>query len=72
VSDVDQAIADLEARGLEVVQTGRVGYNPGTRCAYVDARHLTGWFLEVLQLDSAAAEMFAGLRKSAPSAAVTV
>jgi catechol 2,3-dioxygenase-like lactoylglutathione lyase family enzyme len=72
VSDIDHAIADLNARGLEVVQTGRFGDNPGTRFAYVDARHLTGWFLEVLQLDSAAAEMFAGLRKSSPSAAGTV
>jgi methylmalonyl-CoA/ethylmalonyl-CoA epimerase len=71
VSDIDQAIADLGAFGLEVVQTGRFGDNPGTRFAYIDARRLTGWFLEVLQLDSAAAEMFAGLRKSSPSAAGT-
>jgi len=69
VGNIDRAIADLQELGFEVVQTGRFGENPGTRFAYIDTRHLTGWLLEVLQLDQAAQELLTSLRERALSAA---
>jgi methylmalonyl-CoA/ethylmalonyl-CoA epimerase len=61
VDDYDAAVADMNERGFDVVQTGR---NGETRFAYFDVDHPIGTLLEVVYLAAPIREAFARLKRN--------
>ena len=58
VPDHDKVIADFEANGFPVIQSGRIGTNPGTLFAYFDTEAAIGAIMESIVLDDETREMF--------------
>jgi methylmalonyl-CoA/ethylmalonyl-CoA epimerase len=61
VDDYAAAVADMNERGFDVVQTGR---NCETRFAYFDVDHPIGTLLEVVYLAAPIREAFARLKRN--------
>ena len=61
VDDYAAAVADMNERGFDVVQTGR---NGETRFAYFDVDHPIGTLLEVVYLAAPIREAFARLKRN--------
>jgi catechol 2,3-dioxygenase-like lactoylglutathione lyase family enzyme len=62
VEDYAAAVADMKARGFELVQSGR---NGETRFAYFDVDHPIGTLLEVVYLAAPIRAAFARLKRQA-------
>jgi catechol 2,3-dioxygenase-like lactoylglutathione lyase family enzyme len=65
VPDYDQAVADFTANGFPVIQSGRVGNNPGVRFAYFDTEAAIGVVTECMVLDEENRRLFEKI-KGAP------
>ena len=65
VPDYNQAIEDFTANGFAVIQSGRVGNNPGVRFAYFDTEAIIGVVIECMELDEENRRLFEKI-KGAP------
>ena len=65
VPDYNQAIEDFTANGFPVIQSGRVGNNPGVRFAYFDTEAVIGVVIECMVLDEENRRLFEKI-KGAP------
>jgi methylmalonyl-CoA/ethylmalonyl-CoA epimerase len=58
VSDHDKVIADFAANGFPVIQSGRIGNNPGVKFAYFDTEAAIGAVMESIVLDDETRRLF--------------
>jgi catechol 2,3-dioxygenase-like lactoylglutathione lyase family enzyme len=58
VPDYQKAVADFATNGFPVIQSGRIGNNPGVRFAYFDTEAAIGSIMEVFQLDDQTRKLF--------------
>lgn len=63
VPDYQHAVADFAARGFPVIQSGRIGDNPGVRFAYFDTEAAIGAIMEIFQLDEQTRQLFARIKR---------
>jgi catechol 2,3-dioxygenase-like lactoylglutathione lyase family enzyme len=65
VPGYDQVIADFAASGFPVIQSGRIGNNPGVQFAYFDTESVIGVVIECMVLDEETKKLFERI-KGAP------
>ena len=58
VPDHDKVIADFTANGFPVIQSGRIGDNPGVKFAYFDTEAAIGAIMESIVLDDETRRLF--------------
>ena len=58
VPDHDKVIADFTANGFPVIQSGRIGNNPGVKFAYFDTEAAIGAIMESIVLDDETRRLF--------------
>ena len=58
VPDHDKIIADFAANGFPVIQSGRIGNNPGVKFAYFDTEAVIGAVMESIVLDEENRKLF--------------
>jgi catechol 2,3-dioxygenase-like lactoylglutathione lyase family enzyme len=58
VPDHDKVIADFAAGGFPVIQSGRIGNNPGVKFAYFDTEAAIGSLMESIVLDEPNRKLF--------------
>jgi catechol 2,3-dioxygenase-like lactoylglutathione lyase family enzyme len=58
VPDHEQVIADFTANGFPVIQSGRIGTNPGVKFAYFDTEAAIGALMESIVLDDETRKLF--------------
>lgn len=58
VPDHEQVIADFMANGFPVIQSGRIGTNPGVKFAYFDTEAAIGAVMESIVLDEETRRLF--------------
>ncbi|MGE0681199.1 MAG: VOC family protein [Candidatus Binatia bacterium] len=58
VPDHDKVIADFTANGFSVIQSGRIGNNPGVKFAYFDTEAAIGAIMESIVLDDETRRLF--------------
>ena len=63
VPDYQQAVADFATNGFPVIQSGRIGNNPGVRFAYFDTEAAIGSIMEIFQLDEQTRNLFARIKR---------
>lgn len=58
VPDHEKIIADFAANGFPVIQSGRIGNNPGVKFAYFDTEAAIGTLMESIVLDEQNRKLF--------------
>jgi hypothetical protein len=58
VPDHEKVIADFAANGFPVIQSGRIGNNPGVKFAYFDTEAVIGAVMESIVLDEETRRLF--------------
>jgi hypothetical protein len=64
VPDYIQAIEDFTANGFPVIQSGRVGKNPGVRFAYFDTETVIGVVIECMVLNEENRRLFEKIKRA--------
>jgi catechol 2,3-dioxygenase-like lactoylglutathione lyase family enzyme len=62
VPDHEKVIADFVANGFPVIQSGRIGNNPGVKFAYFDTEAVIGAVMESIVLDDDTRRLFEKLK----------
>lgn len=65
VPDHEKVIADFAANGFPVIQSGRIGNNPGVRFAYFDTEAAIGAVMESIVLDDETRRLFDRIKRGA-------
>lgn len=63
VPDHEKVIADFTANGFPVIQSGRIGNNPGVRFAYFDTEAAIGAIMESIVLDDDTRNLFDRIKR---------
>ena len=63
VDDYDKAVGDFARNGYPVIQSGRIGQNPGVRFAYFDTEAAIGSIMEIFVLDENARSLFDRIKR---------
>lgn len=63
VPDHDKVIADFATNGFPVIQSGRIGNNPGVRFAYFDTEAAIGAVMESIVLDDDTRSLFDRIKR---------
>lgn len=63
VPDHEKVIADFTANGFPVIQSGRIGNNPGVRFAYFDTEAAIGAIMESIVLDDDTRRLFERIKR---------
>jgi catechol 2,3-dioxygenase-like lactoylglutathione lyase family enzyme len=63
VDDYDKAISDFTGNGYPVIQSGRLGRNPGVRFAYFDTEAAIGSIMEIFVLDERTRQLFDRIKR---------
>jgi methylmalonyl-CoA/ethylmalonyl-CoA epimerase len=63
VPDYQKAVDDFAANGFPVIQSGRIGDNPGVRFAYFDTEAAIGSIMEIFQLDDNTRRLFERIKR---------
>ena len=63
VPDHEKVIADFTANGFPVIQSGRIGNNPGVRFAYFDTEAAIGALMESIVLDDDTRRLFERVKR---------
>ena len=63
VPDHEKVIADFTANGFPVIQSGRIGNNPGVRFAYFDTEAAIGAIMESIVLDDDTRKLFERVKR---------
>jgi hypothetical protein len=63
VPDHEKVIADFTANGFPVIQSGRIGNNPGVRFAYFDTEAAIGAIMESIVLDDDTRRLFERVKR---------
>jgi methylmalonyl-CoA/ethylmalonyl-CoA epimerase len=63
VPDYQKAVADFSTNGFPVIQSGRIGNNPGVRFAYFDTEAAIGSIMEIFQLDDQTRQLFDRIKR---------
>ena len=63
VDDYEKATGDFAANGYPVIQSGRIGRNPGVRFAYFDTEAAIGSIMEIFVLDENTRNLFDRIKR---------
>lgn len=63
VPDHEKVIVDFTANGFPVIQSGRIGNNPGVRFAYFDTEAAIGAIMESIVLDDDTRRLFDRIKR---------
>ncbi len=63
VEDYEKAVGDFAQNGYPVIQSGRIGQNPGVRFAYFDTEAAIGSIMEIFVLDEATRRLFERIKR---------
>jgi methylmalonyl-CoA/ethylmalonyl-CoA epimerase len=63
VPDYQKAVDDFATNGFPVIQSGRIGDNPGVRFAYFDTEAAIGSIMEIFQLDDNTRRLFERIKR---------
>ena len=63
VPDYQKAVADFATNDFPLIQSGRIGNNPGVRFAYFDTEAAIGSIMEIFQLDDQTRNLFDRIKR---------